>query len=417
MRRFLLSLLLVCGVVAWSGGVAAETVYRSGVHYPWRFARVSDPHWGWAGAGSPLRNWGALRAVEDTLNTIGIDFLLISGDWSWNGRLSSNAEHCADSLAVWLARKDFPVYACLGNHEADTADTLLHRNPYHNAKAAYPDWMPGATGDVNWWKLDHKGYRFIFVQNNSEFGGACNAETQCYGNNNPSYGVRHHEDYDGITVPTSAQRLAIASWTSAASRQGRRLFVVGHRHIYGSNHAAVTRPNQPQGRGTGFIKAVEDSLGAHERGVFLGGDQHIPMWDNWAICDSAAAVAGGRGLYHCMSDMSGNSRSADSTTSVDIAASQLQAWSFFDSDEYASGYRVDGGAPFYPDKIINEASSLFEDPGCDHVFTWELYTVYGDYVLLEVFRVWTADSEGWTHYPGSGHHTRINWNTLTLDAR
>lgn len=415
----------------------STVAWRPGIKSGWRWARISDTHINWVtnglpAVGDPLSSV-PLMALADTLNSLGVDFLIISGDLAWDcidtaGTYYKADRPAGDSLAAFEARLNCPIYMCLGNHEADADDTLSTHNPYQSFKTAYQRYLPTALGDLNWWKLDHKGKRFIFVQNNCEYGDTCPEPeygNRCYPVNNPSYGHIPYWDYDGITDPASAQRESLAVWTSLADRSGRRLVIIGHRHIYGSNSAAQNaRPNLNQGtdsgpNGKGFVKAIEDSLGTAERAIYLGGDQHIAVWDNYAIADSARAASGAKGIYHMMCDW-GNSRTADSTEAGTNTAT-LQSARWFDGDEATRIWRDETGAwstpPDYvwPPMVDNVLDD--DDPGVEHLFTWELYTVYGDDVLLEVFRTITTQSATWEFYPGAGTHVLLNRSRLTLDAR
>jgi hypothetical protein len=370
--------------------------------YPWRFAYVTDKHAQWPAGGTVTRNMAMFGAMVDSIESLGVDLLIDGGDWGEQS-LVDNSNGATDSLTAILARFSGTYLPIMGNWEAIAADTVLQRNPYQSAQ----DRFPAVFGGRNYWKRDHKNVRVIALQNvaNVDVG----ASTDYRINNPTTYaaptGGITGIDWDGITVTTSPQRVALAGWTEPADVGSRWVIVVSHRMIYGTEVGNPTRHNLGRAaRGTGYVKAVEDSLPTGRRALFLCGDQHVNHILTRAIRDSALAGATEKGGYHFIVSSGGGARSGDTT---DVPANFYESYWFRESgDALTNGLSTDWA----------DTLTLNGDPGLPYVWTWALFTVHGDDIQVETFRTFTSDSEDNAQYTGHLSHRLMNRRTIRRDV-
>lgn len=383
-------------------GVPATLGYQS----PWRFAYVTDTHVNWIFGGTSPRNSVMLNDVVDTLLTLGnFKALILGGDWS-EQLIHDNANANADSFAVFLARANgyFPVYPVEGNWEAIVSDTAAYGDPYVSARSRFS----GYFGTLDWYYKDLLNVRFVALQN------CANVDTTAaldYRQNNPYGGVVNGRayslnDFSGITAAASPQRTFLAE-VLASREDAHWLIVATHRPVYGSNEGASNRLNLiSAARGSGYVKQIEDALGTGERGLHLVGDQHIPLWFTYAIADSAIASATGKGLYHYLCTSGAGARVAD-TTDV-LGSTSLQSFLYYNG---ANPERMYGRTS----EAWADTITLVGDPATNYTFTWTLFTVYGDDMLVETFRTWASGSAGHAKYTGAGSHRLVDVRTLHRD--
>ena len=347
-----------------------------GIKYPWRFAYVTDTHINWNFGGITPRNSYMFARCIDTLNTlqqtdIGMDLLVFGGDWSedifTNGIVAG-----VDTFLAIKARSRFPWYPVIGNWEAIPSDTAEQVSPYRTAINRFPEFFGGNT----YWNQDWKNVRFISLQDIPSYNIGDPAD---YLRNNPtSYapptgGIQGY-DYDGISVSTSPQRVMLQN--AVDTRGSKWVVAAAHRPSFGSDQNSSNRLNYRRNyRQNSWIHDIESRLGTGERGLCLLGDQHLSLWFTKAIYDSAVASATGKGLYHLIVSSGGASRSADTTEM--LGGSSLAAFT------YSTGARNYGRTSAAWSDTVTTAG----DPKVNFAWTFSLFTVYGDHILVETFRV------------------------------
>lgn len=389
------------GVVAPSGGGR-----NVGIQYPWRFAIMSDTHTGWGyGVCGGVSNTTPLRACVDTLNTLGVDFAILNGDWGGGGPAWINHQKQIDSLyAAFLSRTRFPVFPVLGNHEAHRDDSLAFGgNPYAQAIARFPGYFQGK----NYYYKDHKNVRFIALQNNVNYDTWSEDD---YRINNPAGyaapGGVPGMDYDGIHSPSGSER----TWLRTALETrpyGHWLVIGAHRGVFGSDLNHTMRHNYNASRGVRYMKQISGALEDGERALCLQGDQHLPVWFTHAISDSVMANGAGKGVHYLTVASGAGVRTGDSTE----VFGGVGLMSFVYHDTLGADRNRGRTRGLWAESLTDA-----QDAGLPCQFTWALATVFGDMMLVEVFRTWTAADAGTPGYAGAGRHSRITWHTLYRDA-
>jgi hypothetical protein len=286
------------------------------------------------------------------------------------------------------------------------SDTLLGINPYNASRNRFLNRFRGG----NYYMEDHKNIRFVALQTNANYDVAASTD---YRVNNPTTyaaptgGVTGY-DYDGITVSSSPQRVFLRN--ALATRDKSHWFIVGgHRGTYGPRGGDDGRRNLGRAaRGTGYINEVEDSLITGERCLFLMGDKHINVVLTQPIADSAVVSGTTKGGYHMMVSSGAGARSAD-TTGVFAGAWLMDILARKEAS-------ADPLTPFFGHTSTAWADTITQaDGGKDHVFTWALFTVHADCMLVEVFRTFTTASAGHAQYRGAGNHRLITSRTIRRD--
>jgi hypothetical protein len=356
----------------------------------------------WAFGGTSPRNSVPFGDVVDTLNALGADFCILAGDWAEDINYT-NTNANADSFTAIISRAEFDWLPVLGNHEAIPSDTLLQVSPYLTAMGRFPSQFEGNP----YYKRDHKNIRFIALQNNVNYNVTSSGD---YRVNNPTTyaaptGGVTGSDYDGITVTASPQRVFLTN-ALATRDKAHWLLVSAHRPTYGLRAGDTSRLNFGRAAmGTGYINVIEDSLKSDERFLFLGGDKHQSLYLTHAIRDSAIVAATAKGGHHMGVASGSGSRTGDSTGVF------AGAWLM---DILA---RKDGADTQYHGHTSTAWHDTLTsaDAGYAHAFTWALFTVYGDALMVEVFRTWTTASAGHGQYTGARNHKLITRRTLRRD--
>ena len=373
-----------------------------GIHYPWKFGVLSDTHAAWGfGLCGGVSNTLPLRACVDTLNSMGVDFCILNGDWG-GGQVWLLHQKQIDSLyAALITRAQFPIWPVLGNHEAHKDDTLAVVNPYAQAIARFPGYFQGK----NYYYKDWKNLRFIALNTNVNYDVHDPGD---YLVNNPfgysAIGGVPALDYDGLHSATGTQRVWLAN-TLATRNKNHWLLVGGHRGVYGSSANNPYRYNYNAGRAGRYVKQMEDSLLTGERGAMIFGDEHLPHWLTYAIRDSALAGPTEKGFFHFTVASGSGAREGDSTEVFGGAG--LQSFVYYDTATVSNQGRTRGG--------WLENMTLADDLGLPCQFTFAVGTVTGDHMFLEFFRTWTEADSGAVGYNGAGHHSLITWATLSRD--
>ena len=391
------------------GGVRHSHSGASSFTFPWRFAYVTDTHIGWPTGGLTPRTWYQFGHAVDSMNAAGIDFMILGGDYAEDILNSGGyGDEAADSLEACQARSRFQWWPVLGNHE--TSDTTLYE-PAYLSILRFPGYFSSRRPyySKSWKNLD-----FVSIANVTDYDVLTPATD--YRLNNP-FGMGAEVpgyDFYGIASTTGTERTFMRSALAARSKT-RWLVVAQHRPNVGSDANSPNRYSWNSGpglhgplRGTGYVKEIEDSLKAGERGILLMGDQHLPLWFTRAIADSAFASATGKGLYHIMVSGSGAARKADSTQT--FSGAWLQAALFLDPDGTANlnGHTSTGWA----DTLTSSASSTYH-----RQWTWQLYTVWGDRITVETFMVQIASQSTIVGYTGAGHSRLIDRRDIRRDLR
>lgn len=412
-RKALLLLVLALGL-AWgqSNALGLRRAISSGreVFKPYTFCFLGCTHVGGPMGGGQLpwdpdlynpsnpRNWYQLRHFVDSMNVAGCAFGIVAGDWAhdiWMG-----VPEWADSAYSAMNRAHFPWYRAMGNHEAFTADTLAHLNPYAGAGARF--------GIPNYYFLDVKNLRLIFLQNSCNYNITSSTDYQV---NNPWYGGRiPGYDWDGITDPNSPQRQMLA--TAMAGLNGRIPVLVAHRPTYGSNDNTPSRLSFGRGaRGTGYIHSAELALATGHRGLGLFADQHITLCTE-AIFDSAVAAKNGRGFYHNQVNSGSGLRICDSTNTFVAGTPWLQC--YVCDKEGTSNPTLTAART---SKGIEETITSTNDPDCDYRWFAMTFDVRGDAIVRRVWRVYSPRSSGAPGYRGAGALVMVDERTLYMDVR
>lgn len=366
----------------------------------WRFAYLTDIHcrWSFGGGlvGNSVRNDFQLGAVIDTLNDLSVPVMVIGGDWAEDVFIANNAANI-DSFEAKLGRFRGIILPCLGNHEASAQDTILGLDPYYTSKKRFASKFQGK----NWYKYDYRNVRFIALQNSANYNIGAGSD---YRVNNPTTyaapagGVTGY-DYDGITVTSSPQRVDLALWTKRTSVGSRWVIPIFHRGIYGANSNNSARLNFGRAaRGTGYIKAIEDSLPTSRRGLALFGDQHLNYILTKSVADSALSSATGKGLHHLIVGSGSGSRIGDSTS---VPANFYDSYLFSNGAETANLTGSTTGA-------IADTFTVVGDPCRAYQYTWSLCTVDADLMTIETFAVWTTCQSNQNAYTGAGSHLLID---------
>lgn len=401
--RTLLLAAILLSAVAWRPGIPSR--YYGGVlmdtHSRWPSGGC-DGCFPFTGALQYGRNDSCLAAVVDTLNELGAMFCILNGDWA-EDLMYANANANADSFAAITARAQFEWWPVMGNHEALAKDTT--GNPYSTAAERFPS----KFGLHNWWTKDYRNIRFFATQNNCNYDVHDAAD---YRVNNPfSGGVVPGYDYDGITVPASAQRVALHAAADSTARGGKWLVVAGHRPVYGTRSAVDSRwPLLSQGRGTGFIRAIEQRITSWERFPYFGADEHLPVWHTVAVRDSGLAAPGTSGGYHLMCVSGGGVRQADTTDCFAAGTTWLSAYLATDKDD---GTRFLGRTS----TAVADTMSEEANPNRRFEFTWMLLTIEADRMRIQTFLCQSHRSSGWSEYTGAGAHLLLDDMWIRRDNR
>jgi len=389
------------GGIVRGGGAA-----NPGIRYPWRFAYVTDTHINWAFGGTTPRNSYMLTRCIDTLNTIqqtagGMDLLVFGGDGS-EDIFQLNTNGATDTLNALIARSRFPWYPVLGNWDVTSADTLALRSPYYTYMQRFAAGFNGSP----YWAKDWKNVRFLSVQDIPDYN---IGDPLDYRRNNPfnyaGTGGTPAYDYDGIASSTSPQRVYIQN-NMTTKDASHWIVAMAHRPCFGSSTAASNRLNFTRNYRTNhWLHDIETRLGTGERGLVLVGDQHIPLWFTKAIYDSAVASATGKGLYHLVVTSGGGARSADTTEM--LGGTSLAAFTY--STGTGVGTRVRGRTSTAWQDTVTTAG----DAKQGWMWTFSLFTVYADNILVETFRVFDGVTP--SKYT-LGYKTRlIDSRTITRD--
>lgn len=397
-------LLLTSEASALSGYGRRTSSTASAYTFPWRFAYVTDAHLGWPAAGLSPRSTYQFGHAIDSMSVAGIDFLILGGDYAEDILHGGGfGDESSDSLTAIMARSRFQWWPIVGNHETVT-DTATTEPPAY-AIARFPSFYGARTP---YYVRDWKNLRFVSLDNCVNYDVNSTAD---YLLNNP-FGNGAEvpgRDFYGMGATSGTQR----TWLRAqlAGRNKNRWLIVGqHRQNYGSDRNASSRHNWNSGplRGTGYIKEIEDSLKTDERGIILAGDHHLPLWFTVALRDSTKATATGKGLYHISTSAAGAARQADSTEA--ISGAWLQAALFADPD---GTNNLNG----HTSTTWSDALAFGDDPDWQKTWCWQLFTVWGDAMMVETFRVYTSRSAGATGYNGAGHSRLIDRRMITRDTQ
>lgn len=403
MRLLALFILLLIPANAEAGGIRrGGAPNNTGIAYPWRFAYVTDTHLAWPFGGTSPRTTYQMRQMIDTLNTIGVDFMVWGGDWA-EDVFYVNAAGNYDSLLVLKSLARFPWWPVIGNHEALPSDTLQRINPYATAQA-----IPAVSGYLDasrYYSRSWKNVTFVALQTNCAYAKL----SDDYRVNNPTTyavptGGLTGYDYDGITVTTSPQRVFLRNLLHLRDKS-HWLVEAFHRGPYGTNANNEFRYNFVKNlRTTHFIKESEDSLVTGERMLCLQGDQHQGLWFTKAIKDSAIAGATTKGGYHLIVTSAGATRPADTTEC--FGGSGLLGYLHSNGSNTALIGRTT--------TTWSDALTVATDPDMTHLWTWTLCTVYGDLMLIQVFRTFTTNTSSAVRL--GGKHRLISQYTISRDV-
>lgn len=408
MRRVLALLLIIAallipGAVGAGGGLMrSPSTSNPGIQYPWRFGYCTDAHINWNFGGTTYRTGMMFGRMVDTLNTIGVDFMIMGGDWA-EDLFTGNTQASVDSLTNIVARARFPMWPVMGNHEALASDTLLQRDPYYDSMRREP--FASSFGGNPWHTKSWKNVDFIALEDNANR--SINSGDDYRVNNPTTYaaptgGVTGY-DYHGITNTASPQRLALTDFLKNR-KKSHWTIVAAHRPAYGSNANSLSRYSMKYRlRQDHFVKQVEDSMGTGERCLFLFGDQHIPLWFTKAIRDSALASSTGKGGYHLIVNGSGGARTAD-TTEV-IGGTGMLSYLYSNAGSTANIGRT---STAWADTVTNAGYA-----NRTRFWTWSLFTVYADNIRVDTFITFWPDVPN--KYSKGGKHRLIDSRTITRD--
>lgn len=396
----------VSGPRGGGGGTTTVSGVR-GIRFPRRIVRVSDIHIRWAfGGGLPalgdtLYNSYQLAAFVDTVNAmaqdaIGVDAVCIGGDWAWDIMLA-NSRAGRDSFDAIIGRLTPPVLAIDGNHEVDAADTLAHRSPAESATQRFA----ALFGGKRWYSFDLPAAEYFTVNNNANVD---ISSTTDYRMNNPttydppSGGIRG-VDFDGITVTSSPQRVALRSWLRNRDKS-KWAIIEGHRAIYGTNSGNTVRNTMTSaGTGSGYMKEFEDSMAVGESGLAFSGDEHV-TYQTRKIHGGSLVPETDRGAYYLSVQSGSGLRLGDTTTVFAAPASAFRMYVF-------RNYSGSGNLARTTEGIVDTMTAA-GDKDLNYQWMWQELIFWGNTVEVRTHRMFTYRSTGNAQYRGHLHSRMID---------
>jgi hypothetical protein len=406
-RNLLLAALLLIApeVEARMGFRATSNAPQEGavepVRYPRRLIHVTDIHTNtqlFNGAAEPYNGFHLGQFVDSVLamaaDPIGVDAFVLGGDWAWDG-IQLNSRANADSFEAIIGRLEaagVKIWPVVGNHEITAEDTLAFRSPHHTATQRFAGMFQGRR----WYSTESATVRFFAGNNNANVDIGSFTD---YDEDNPSTydpppgGIRGY-DFDGITVPSSQQRVAFRNW-KAGSRPDKWDWGAFHRAIYGSESGNPTRLNLISATvDSGFIAEWWDSLDTGRRDIITTGDQHLTHTVTKAIVDGQVSDPTEKGIHFISCSSGAGARLGDSTSVFPEGVTWLQSYIMRKPAVNENFGRTSEG-------VMDTLTALGDGEFLGQWVGHELID-WGNAMELRAWRVLSENSEGADWYTGHG---------------